>query len=201
MSSLARPARPDSGRSRWGTALSTIVLFVAALWVIEFVDSLMNNRLDGLGVVPREQDGAVGILFAPALHAGWGHLISNTVPLLVFGFLLLLSGVEHWLELTGVIWVVSGLGVWLTGPENTIHLGASVLVFGWLTCLLVRGFVSRKPGQIAVGLVVLVAYGGLLVGVLPGQPGVSWQGHLFGAVGGVLAAVLLSDRRAPALRS
>lgn len=97
--------------------------------------------------------------------------------------------------MTAVIWVVAGVGVWLTAPDDTVHLGASMLVFGWLAHLLVRGFVSRSPAHLGVALLVFLLYGGALLGVIPGQPGVSWQGHLFGAVGGVLAALLLTARQ------
>lgn len=169
--------------------------FVALLWVIEFVDTLMDNRLDAEGVQPRETDGLLGIVFAPLLHAGWGHLVANTLPCLVLGFLILLSGLRTWLGVTAIVWVVGGFGTWLTGQDNSVHLGASVLVFGWLVYLLVRGFFSRQPGQIALGVVILVMYGGVLWGVLPGQDGISWQGHLFGAVGGGLAAWLLAPRK------
>lgn len=177
--------------------------FVALLWVLEGIDTVLDNQLDLYGIQPRDQDGAIGILMAPLLHGGWAHLVSNTVPLLVLGFLLGLAGVGYALGVTAIVWLVGGIGVWLVGPEYTLHLGASVLVFGWLTCLIVRGFVARSLRQIAVGVLVLVLYGSALWGVLPGQPGVSWQGHLFGAIGGVLAAFLLTDRdrgRAPAPR-
>jgi membrane associated rhomboid family serine protease len=168
--------------------------FVALLWLVELVDVLLSNRLDAAGVEPREADGLDGILFAPLLHGGWDHLAANTVPLLVFGFLILLAGVARWLLVTAVVWVVGGVGVWLTGGEDTVHIGASVLAFGWLVYLLVRGLFSRSIGQILVGALLLFAYGGVLLGVLPGQPGVSWQGHLFGAIGGLLAAAWLGQR-------
>jgi membrane associated rhomboid family serine protease len=180
--------RPGAGR-----ALGLICAFVGLLYAIELVDQLLRNRLDEEGVQPQTTDGLLGVLFAPLLHAGWGHLVGNTVPLLVLGFLILLSGVGLWAAVTAIVWVVGGLGTWLVAPPGTIHLGASVLIFGWLVYLVLRGFFSRRFGQIVLGLVILFLYGGLLWGVLPGQPGISWQGHLFGAIGGALAAVLLSD--------
>ena len=162
---------------------------MAGLYVIETLDQLSGSRLQRAGgLEPRQTDDLGGILFAPLLHGPWTHLMANTVPLLVFGFLLLLAGVRRWLAVTAVVWLVGGIGVWLTGGAGTVHVGASVLIFGWLVYLLLRGFFSGHPGQLALGVLLLVLYGGVLWGVLPGQPGVSWQGHLFGAIGGGLAA-------------
>lgn len=181
------PQRPPR-EPRVTVAALVIVAFVALLYGVELVDSLVGHRLDGFGVRPRQEDGLDGIAFAPLLHLGWAHLLANTLPLLVFGFLILLAGVTRWLAVTAVVWVVGGVGTWLTGQPDSVHIGASVLAFGWLVYLLLRGVFSRRVGQVLLGLVLLLVYGGLLLGVLPGQPGVSWQGHLFGAVGGGLAA-------------
>lgn len=194
-----RPARaPGSRGVDWGTAGVWSLGFVAVLWVAEIVDTVLGNELDDEGIRPGTTDGLVGILLAPLLHGGFGHLIANTGPLLVLGFLILLSGIERWLAVTVLVWMVAGIGTWLFASPGTIHIGASGLVFGWLTYLILRGFFTGRPGQILVGLVILFLYGGALWGVLPGQPGVSWQGHLFGAIGGVLAAWWLS--RPPGLR-
>jgi membrane associated rhomboid family serine protease len=180
---------PARRRSTPGTALQVILLFVGALYLIELLDQLSGSRLQQSGgLEPRETDGLSGIVFAPVLHGPWDHLLANTVPLLLFGFLLLLSGVRRWLVVTAVVWVVGGVGVWLTGGAGSVHIGASVLVFGWLSYLLLRGVFSGQPGQLALGVLLLVIYGGILWGVMPGQPGISWQGHLFGAIGGGLAA-------------
>jgi membrane associated rhomboid family serine protease len=202
---MTRPSLPvpgssnvpaTTGRPQWQQAAIAISAFVVGLYVLEFVDMILGNRLDGGGVEPRTLDGLWGVAFAPVLHYGWGHLVANTIPLLVLGFFVMLSGIGRGLAATGIIWVVGGLGVWLTGGSGTIHLGASVLIFGWLTYLITRGLFTRHFGQLALGVVVLFFYGGMLWGVLPSQPGVSWEGHLFGAVGGVLAAwVLASDVR------
>lgn len=194
--------RPATGGTtpRWVTAVTVIGAFVVLLYVIELVDVVLDNRLDQEGVQPRETDGLLGIVFAPLLHAGWGHLMANTVPALVLGFLILLSGTGTWAGVTAMVWLVGGVGTWLTGQPNSVHIGASVLIFGWLTYLLLRGFFSRKPGQILVGVAILVMYGGVLLGVVPGQEGISWQGHLFGALGGALAAWLLVERGDPGTR-
>ena len=175
-------------QSRVTVAAGVIVGFVGLLYAVELLDTLLGHRLDGLGVRPRQEDGLDGIAFAPLLHLGWSHLVANTLPLLVFGFLILLAGMARWLAVTAVVWVVGGVGTWLTGQPGSVHIGASVLAFGWLVYLLLRGVFSRRVGQVLLGLLLLTVYGGVLFGVLPGQPGVSWQGHLFGAVGGGLAA-------------
>jgi membrane associated rhomboid family serine protease len=181
----------------WVTAGVWSIGFVAVLWVAEVVDTVLGGSLDDEGIRPGSTDGLLGILLAPLLHGGFGHLLANTVPVLVLGFLVLLSGLLRGLAVTAVVWLVGGLGTWLLGGQGTVHIGASGLVFGWLAFLLVRGFFTRHPVEILVGVGVLLMYGGMLLGVLPGTPGVSWQGHLFGAVGGVLAAWWLARRRVP----
>ncbi|MCD4533779.1 rhomboid family intramembrane serine protease [Nocardioides sp. cx-169] len=182
-------------RGAWGQAAVGAAVFVAVLWALELVDTALSHRLDQYGVQPREDEGLLGILFAPLLHAGWGHLAANTVPVLVLLFLVLASGVLRGVQVTAIIWVVGGLGVWLVAPTHTVHLGASVLIFGWLVYLMIRGVFTRRLGEIALGVLLFLLYGGLLLGVLPGQVGISWQGHLFGAAGGALAAYLTSERK------
>ncbi|HXH77227.1 rhomboid family intramembrane serine protease [Nocardioides sp.] len=184
-----------AGDSTWRIAAIWSAGFVAVLWVSEIIDTVLGNRLDVEGIRPNSPEGLSGILVAPLLHAGFGHLMANTLPLLVLGFLVLLAGLRQWLAVTAIVWVVGGVGTWLTGGEGTVHLGASGLVFGWLTYLLLRGLFTRNATEILVGVFVFFVYGGVLLGVLPGQPGISWQGHLFGALGGVLAAWWLPTRR------
>ena len=169
--------------------------FIVLLWVLEVVDVVSGNRLDEYGVRPRTDEGLVGVAVAPVLHYGWDHLAGNTVPVLVLGFLTLVSGLTRGLAATAVIWAVAGIGVWLFAGDGSIHLGASSLIFGWITYLVVRGFLTGHPVEILVGVAVFLFYGSALLGVLPGQPGISWQGHLFGALGGLLAARVLSGSR------
>jgi len=174
-----------------------IASFTAVLYVTEAVDRALNGALDHDGIIPRRVDGLDGVLWAPLLHASWPHLLANTVPVLVLGFLAMAGGFGQFVAVTATIWIVGGLGTWLTGGENTVHIGASGLIFGWLTFLLARGFFARSLGQIVLAVALFMLYGGALLGVLPGQPGISWQGHLFGAIGGLLAARLVASADRP----
>ncbi len=174
-------------RATWQRAAIVIAAFVAVLWVIEIVNASGADLTDD-GIRPRQLSGLWGVLWAPLLHASFTHLESNTIPLLVLGFLVLLGGLARFGAVTATVWLVSGIGVWLLGGTNTVVVGASGLAFGWLAYIIVRGVFTRSLVQIALGLVILVVYGALLWGVLPGASGVSWQAHLFGAVGGILAA-------------
>ena len=165
--------------------------FVGVLYLIELVNLvLLHNSLVRDGVVSRTLSGLDGVIWGPLLHDGWGHLAGNTVPLLVFGFLAMAGGLGQWIAVTVCVWLISGLGVWLTGPADTSTVGASGIAFGWLAFLLVRGLFNRSLAQLAVGVVLLCYWGSVLWGLLPGQPHISWQGHLFGALGGILAAWL-----------
>ena len=170
--------------------------FVAAIWLVELVDwLLLDGALDDYGIQPREQTGLRGIIFAPFLHIGFEHLAANTVPFVLLGWLVALRRTSDLFLASIVIIVIGGLGVWLTGPAHSVHAGASGLVFGYLGFLLLRGYFERSPIAILVAIVVGAAYASALPGLLPGQPGVSWQGHLSGFAGGVLAARVLSARR------
>ncbi|WP_107705243.1 rhomboid family intramembrane serine protease [Nocardioides allogilvus] len=191
------PSTYDTRRGpQWRVAGVWSAGFVAVLWLSEIIDTALGNRLDAEGIRPGSTDGLSGILFAPLLHGGFGHLIANTVPLLVLGFLVLLSGLRQWVAVTAGVWLIGGVGTWLFGGIGTVHIGASGVVFGWLAYLVVRGVFTRQPWQILLGIAVFLVYGGALWGVFPGQPGISWQGHLFGAVGGIVVAWMLADRGA-----
>ena len=164
---------------------------LGAMWALEIVDLVPGTPLDRWGVRPRTVRGLFGIAFAPFLHVSFGHLIANTIPFVVLGAAIALGGIRQIVEVTVIVAVVSGLGIWLFGSANTVHLGASGLVFGYLTYLVTRGVIAKNVWWILGGLVVLAFYGGLLWGLLP-TPRVSWLGHVFGAdrrrAGGVGAA-------------
>ncbi len=161
------------------------------MWASEIVDTILDHRLDKYGIEPRDADGLSGIVAAPFLHADFGHLISNTVPFAVLGFVIALGGAARVALVTVITALVSGVGTWLIAPEHTLHIGASGVVFGYATYVLARGFFNRNLGELLTGAVVAAIWGGALLAGLEPQEGISWQGHLFGAVGGVVAARLL----------
>jgi membrane associated rhomboid family serine protease len=184
----------DRTAPRPGWAALVMLLLLAGLWMLEFLDQLSGHQLDQLGIHAREVDGMPEIFTAPFLHAGWDHLLSNSLPFYILGFLVLLSGLARWLASSLIIIVISGVAAWSLTPAHTIILGASGLIFGWLTYLLARGIWSRRPAQVVVAAVVLLVYGGLIWGIFPSGAGISWQAHLGGAIGGVVAAWLLHRR-------
>ncbi|NEO48891.1 MAG: rhomboid family intramembrane serine protease [Moorea sp. SIO4A3] len=170
--------------------------WVALMWIVELVDIfIFGRKLDLYGIIPRNPIGLRGILFAPFLHGGFSHLISNTIPFLVLGWFVMLQETSDFFVVTTITMLVGGLGVWLLGAPNSVHIGASVLIFGYLGFLLFRGFFERNLPSIFLSILVGFLYGGLVWGVLPSQPHVSWQGHLFGFIGGILAARLLARRK------
>lgn len=166
--------------------------FVVLLWAIELINSLLGRALNVYGVIPRTGIGLRGILFMPFLHGNFAHLAANTIPLIVLGWLIMLRKTSDFFTVSIVTMVVSGLGIWLTGAPHSVHIGASGLIFGYLGFLLLRGYFERRISSIILSLTVGLVYGSLIWGVLPSQPGISWQGHLFGLIGGGLAAKLLA---------
>ena len=189
--------RPHDDRSR---ALALVVGMATLMWAVEVVD-LLAGDLDSAGIRPRDPDGLVGIATSPFLHGSFGHLLGNTIPFVVLGAVIALGGLARVVAVTLIVAGIGGLGTWLTGPAGTVHIGASGIVFGFAAYLVARGAYSRRALHIGAALIVLAVWGTtLLVGLVP-TPGVSWQGHLFGAVGGVVAArVLHRPRPQPASR-
>jgi membrane associated rhomboid family serine protease len=179
-----------------GRAFVRMCAVVPVLAVIEFIDQRLNGRLDAFaGIRPHQLSGLDGILLAPFVHSGWEHLLANSSPLILLGTFVLAAGTRRFLISTLIIAVFSGLGVWFLTPPNYLVLGASGVIFGWLGLLFMRGIVERRLWHLAVALVVGLLYGWQLVLLLPTDKQISWQGHLFGFVGGLVAAVLVRRRR------
>jgi membrane associated rhomboid family serine protease len=170
---------------------------VAVMWLVELVDSVfLDDAWERQGILPRTISGLDGIVWAPFLHGSFGHLASNTVPFLILGGIIVATrDVRTWVLVTLIVAAAGGLAVWVLA-RGKVHLGASILVFGYIGYLLVAGFVERSLMGVVIGVVVFLLYGGTLVfGILPVRTGVSWEGHLFGAAAGVLAAFAVSRRR------
>jgi len=171
--------------------------FVAAFWILEIIDQVfLNNNLNKLGIKPRTLIGLRGIIFAPFLHGNFTHLISNTIPFLTLGWLVMLQKIEDFWFVTLITMLVGGGGVWLFAATNSVHIGASILIFGYFGFLLFRGYFQKDIRSIALSLLVTFLYGGLVWGVLPSDPRISWQGHLFGFIGGFIAARKISKNHA-----
>ncbi|MET7476725.1 rhomboid family intramembrane serine protease [Streptomyces sp. NPDC005648] len=176
-------------------AAKLMVGWVALLWLLEVVDVVSGHALDGLGIMPRRASELVDVVPAAFIHFGFAHVASNSIPLLVMGFLAALGGLRRFAAVCAVIIVADGLGVWLISPANSNTAGASGLIFGLFGFLLVTGFVERRPLGIVVGLLVGAIWGtSILLGLSPLQTGVSWQGHLVGLIAGVAAAFVFRRR-------
>lgn len=197
MTDLRLPESP-SARSFVAVVREHLVLlfgFLGVMWIEEIVDLIPFLDLDQFGIHPRSSWGLAGILFAPFLHGGFEHLAVNTLPFLLLGGLVLLGGVRLFWQVTIFTILMGGFAVWLFAAKWSNHIGASGLIFGYLGFLLARGIFERSVIWILVAGAILVTYGGLLMGLLPFQPGISWEGHLFGFLSGVLVARLLYPRR------
>ncbi|MGW7076439.1 rhomboid family intramembrane serine protease [Streptomyces sp. NPDC054866] len=192
----AYPTPRPAPKQRWGgarTAGVVMLAWLALLWLLEALDTVSGHALDTFGVSPRDVGELRDVIPSAFLHFGFDHLLANSVPLLILGFLAALSGIRRFAAVIAVIILVSGLGVWLTAPAHSVTAGASGVVFGLFGYLLVRGFVNHRPVDVLTGVLVLALYGSILLGALPTTAGVSWQGHLFGLLGGVAAAFLFRN--------
>lgn len=184
------PFDPES----WGGALILMASFGAVLWVVQFVNAADSYDLDRFGLQPREVDGLWGVVTMPFLHGSYGHLVSNTLPLLAIGWMVLLSGLRIWATVTALVVVVGGLLTWLVAPHGLI-VGASGMIFGWLGYLLARAWFSRKLKWIFVAVIALIFFGSLLLGLFPTvRSGVSWQAHVCGFAAGIGTGALLHPR-------
>jgi membrane associated rhomboid family serine protease len=189
----SRRRLPTLDSTSWSGALILMVLVGAGLWIVQFVNASDNYGLDRFGLRPRRVDGLWGIVTEPFLHASYDHLLSNTLPLVLIGWVLMVSGLRTWLLVTA--FVVGGVLTWLIGPSNTVIVGASGMIFGWLGYLLARAVFSRKLKWIITAVLVLSIFGTLLVGLFPTlHSNVSWQAHLCGFVAGIGAGALLHPR-------
>jgi membrane associated rhomboid family serine protease len=191
------PRRQLSAKAqRRADGIRLLAVIVAVMWIVEIINTIDSNRLDGDGIYGRSLGHLWGILTAPFIHASFAHLIGNTIPLVFLGLIIALLGAGRLALVTGIVIVLGGLGTWLISPAGVSTVGASGLVFGYATYLLARGFFDRSLLALLTGLVVVVVWGAALLASIVPHYGVSWQGHVCGAVAGVVAAWFLRRDRA-----
>lgn len=184
--------RSDGLAKHGARALSAGVLILsvtAVMWVLEAFDYTTDGWFDRFGIQPRDVGDLPDIFTAPFMHGGFGHLIGNTIPFVILGFIAAARGIAKFLVASLIIIVVGGLGVWFISSANT--LGSSILIFGFFGYLVGRGIFERRLPYIGIAVAVVAVYGTMLLGVIPSDPTVSWQGHLFGLLGGVLSSWVL----------
>lgn len=170
------------------TQVTTLGTALGAFWVTFVVNTMLGGALTQFGIIPRTTEGLRGILFAPFLHGNLSHLIANTVPFLALGWMVMLRDARHFVPVTLFAMLGAGLAAWTLGAPGSVHIGASGVVFGYLGFLLLAGVYTRSFWSIVLSLVSAALWGGLVLGIAPNQPGISWQAHLGGFVGGILAA-------------
>jgi membrane associated rhomboid family serine protease len=192
-------AQALNDRRRFWTAALISAGFVALLWWIRMLEVGLGQSLGALGVRPGEISGLIGIVSGPLIHGSTKHLVANTLPMFVLGTLLFAVYPRAALRSVALIWLLSGLGIWLFGRPSS-HIGASGLSHGLMFALFVLGLLRRDRAGIAAALIAFFLYGGMLLTVLPGDPQISWEAHLFGAASGVLAALLWRKRDPVAAR-
>ena len=170
------------------------ISFALFMWLINIVQFVTGINFGGLGVHPRDNDSLIRILTSPLIHGNWEHLISNTLPLLILGVLLFLTyeKIAIWIWLLNYIF--TGLLVWLFARGETYHIGASGIIYGLASFLFFSGFFRMDIKAIAIASGVAIFYGGLIWGILPMQPGVSWESHLFGGITGLTLSYLFRNK-------
>jgi membrane associated rhomboid family serine protease len=166
---------------------------VALMWVVEVINTLDSNGLDNDGIIPRDFGHLWGVFTSPFIHGSFQHLISNTIPFVFMGVIIALRGAARVARVTLIVIVIGGLGTWLIAPANSLTFGASGVVFGYATYLLTRGVFDRSALELLTGAIVAAVWGGALLASLVPHQGISWQGHLCGGIGGVVAAWRLSS--------
>ncbi|HMC22072.1 MAG TPA: rhomboid family intramembrane serine protease [Thermoanaerobaculia bacterium] len=171
---------------------TVLAIFVGIMWVVRGIDSFLPSGFSsaGAGIVPRTWDGLYGIFITPFIHGDFEHLVSNTIPLLILGALILMRGVIEFVFVFLTTTIVSGAGTWLFGAGNAQHIGASGVVFGFFGYLVFRTAFDRKISSAIITLAVAILYGSAMAYSLIPEGHVSWSGHFFGFVGGFTAARL-----------
>ncbi len=190
----------DEAKARFRVAVKIALGFIALIWIIECFNLWFDLELERFGVRPRELAGLSGILLAPLLHHDFVHLIANAVPLLVLGSGMFYLYPQASPKVIPAVWLGPGIAVWLFAPKDSIHAGASGLVYGFAAYVFLAGVLRRDRRAIAASLLVSFLYGSMVWGVLPIEPHVSWQTHLAAGLIGLALALALRRLDVPPLK-
>lgn len=186
---------PMKARDHLKNSVHMLTMLLIFMWLLEAIDILLfQNSLDSFGIRPRTLSGLPGIALAPFLHAGFVHLASNTAPFFIFGLLCMAGGIGEFCTVVVSTALISGTGTWLTAPAGTVHIGASGIIFGMFGYLLLKGIFTRRFFPLLLSIAVATLYGGMIRGILPAHPGISWQSHFFGFAGGIVYARLTAHK-------
>lgn len=166
------------------------VSLLLIIWLVFVLDHVLGFQWASYGVLPRDSSGIKGIFFMPLLHGSWGHLLSNTPPLFALMAMLWFFYPRIAAPAFLMIYVLSGLATWTFARAGVYHIGASGVIYGLVAFLFWNGLFRRNMKAIVISLIVLFYYGGLFMGILPGQQGISWDGHLLGALAGIFTAYI-----------
>ena len=182
---------------RLNTQVVILGSLVAILWIVQIINAeILAGRLNYYGGIhPQSSIRITSIFFAPFLHGSYTHLAANIVPLITLGWLIMLRGLNDFFFVSIVTIIVSGLGIWYFGSPGSIHIGASGLIFGYFGFLLLRSIFDFSILSVLFALTAGFLYSGLIWGILPSDPNISWEAHLFGFLGGIFAAQLLGKRK------
>ncbi|MEM6523540.1 MAG: rhomboid family intramembrane serine protease [Bacteroidota bacterium] len=178
----------EKAHFRW--SIRPALYFILLIWIIKFIEVGIESDFGVYGTYPRTIHGSIGVITGPLIHGDFQHLLSNSFPILFLGI-----GVFYFYrsvawQIVSIIYLLSGFWVWLVA-RDAYHIGASGLAYGMMAYLLFSGLIRRDRSSIAVSMTILVLHGGsIFTGVLPGDPGVSWESHLLGAIAGLFCAVL-----------
>lgn len=200
MSTSVAPAHSGNERSGKLARFASPVALLALMWAVQFLDAILPGSFTGFGLRSWDFASLPGLVLGPLLHSGWPHLISNSLPFLVLGCLVAVEGATRFWLVTAMVAIVGGAGTWLVNAPGTLTVGASGLVFGYFAYIVVRVFsprpIAHRIAHALIALIVIALYGGsMLAGIVGVGAGISWQAHLFGAVGGVMSALMGAKRR------
>jgi len=173
--------------------ITIIVAFLGLIWAIWLIDNIFLHRFSNtFGIRPRTASGLTGIITSPFLHGNFDHILNNSIGFVLFAFLILIRDIKSFFIVSIIAILFSGLGIWLFGGDNTNHIGASGLIFGYFGYCFSIGFFEKKFTTVLFSALIIIIYGSMIFGILPTQQGISWEGHFFGLTGGILSAYFLS---------